>query len=73
MKKVSKKSKDSSPEEKKFPLPVYPDDEDIYKKEKEQRDRSKVTDLACQRSRLQFTGHGHGDVITGNQVSVPPR
>ena len=35
MKKVSKKDKNSSPEEKKFPLPVYPQDEDIYKKEKE--------------------------------------
>lgn len=35
MKKVSKKDKISSPEEKKFPLPVYPEDEDIYKKEKE--------------------------------------
>ena len=35
MKKVSKKDKDSSPEEKKFLLPVYPEDEDIYNKEKE--------------------------------------
>ena len=35
MKKVSKKDKESSPEEKKFPLPVYPEGEDIYKKEKE--------------------------------------
>ena len=35
MKKVSKKDKSSSPEDKKFPLPVYPDNEDIYKKEKE--------------------------------------
>ncbi len=35
MKKVSKKDKDNTPEEKKFPLPVYPDSEDIYKKEKE--------------------------------------
>ena len=35
MKKVPKKEKDISPEEKKFPLPVYPVDEDIYKKEKE--------------------------------------
>jgi hypothetical protein len=36
MKKVSKKDKDISPEEKKFPLPIYPEDEDIYKKEKEE-------------------------------------
>lgn len=36
MKKVAKKDKDSSPEDKKFPLPVYPEDEDIYKKEKEE-------------------------------------
>jgi hypothetical protein len=35
MKKVSKKDKESSVEEKKFPLPVYPEGEDIYKKEKE--------------------------------------
>ena len=35
MKKVSKKSKERSQEEKKFPLPVYPENEDIYKKEKE--------------------------------------
>ena len=35
MKKVSKKDKESSIEEKKFPLPVYPEGEDIYKKEKE--------------------------------------
>ena len=35
MKKVSKKDKDTSPEEEKFPLPVYPAEEDIYKQEKE--------------------------------------
>ena len=35
MKKVSKKSKERLQEEKKFPLPVYPENEDIYKKEKE--------------------------------------
>jgi hypothetical protein len=35
MKKVSKKDKDSTSEEKKFPLPIYSEDEDIYKKEKE--------------------------------------
>ena len=35
MKKISKKDKDNSPEAKKFPLPIYPEDEDIYKKEKE--------------------------------------
>jgi hypothetical protein len=35
MKKVSKKEKDISAEDKKFPLPIYSDDEDIYKKEKE--------------------------------------
>jgi hypothetical protein len=35
MKKVPKKEEDSSPEAKKFPLPVYSEDEDIYKKEKE--------------------------------------
>src|SRR5258705_3464565 len=35
MKTVSKKDKESAPEEKKFPLPEYPEGEDIYKKEKE--------------------------------------
>ena len=35
MKKTSKKDKDESPEAKKFPLPIYSEDEDIYKKEKE--------------------------------------
>jgi|SRR5579863_9940138 len=35
MKKISRKDKENSPEDKKFPLPVYPEDEDIYKKEKE--------------------------------------
>jgi hypothetical protein len=35
MKKTSKNSKDSAQKEEKFPLPVYPDNEDIYKKEKE--------------------------------------
>jgi hypothetical protein len=35
MKKVSKKDEDNSPESKKFPLPIYSEDEDIYKKEKE--------------------------------------
>src|SRR5450432_1971110 len=35
MKKTSKNDKDDSPEEKKFPLPIYSEDEDIYKKEKE--------------------------------------
>jgi hypothetical protein len=35
MKKVPRKENDSTPEEKKFPLPVYPEGEDIYKKEKE--------------------------------------
>jgi hypothetical protein len=35
MKKVSRKDKDDSLEDKKFPLPIYPDGEDIYKNEKE--------------------------------------
>jgi len=35
MKKISRKEGDKSPEDQKFPLPVYPGDEDIYKKEKE--------------------------------------
>jgi hypothetical protein len=35
MKKTSKNDKDDSLEEKKFPLPIYSEDEDIYKKEKE--------------------------------------
>jgi hypothetical protein len=35
MKKINKKEKDNSPEAKKFPLPIYSEDEDIYKKEKE--------------------------------------
>jgi hypothetical protein len=35
MKKTSKNEKDNSPESKKFPLPIYSEDEDIYKKEKE--------------------------------------
>lgn len=35
MKKVTKKEKESSPDEKNFPLPVYPENEDIYKNEKE--------------------------------------
>ncbi|HEY2348593.1 MAG TPA: hypothetical protein VGH64_06240 [Puia sp.] len=35
MKKTSKNSKDNDQEDKKFPLPVYPDNEDIYKKENE--------------------------------------
>ena len=35
MKKANKEEKDNSPEAKKFPLPIYSEDEDIYKKEKE--------------------------------------
>ena len=35
MKKISKEETDNSPEAKKFPLPIYSEDEDIYKKEKE--------------------------------------
>jgi hypothetical protein len=35
MKKTSKNDKDDSLKEKKFPLPIYSEDEDIYKKEKE--------------------------------------
>jgi hypothetical protein len=35
MKKINKEEKDNSPEAKKFPLPIYSEDEDIYKKEKE--------------------------------------
>jgi hypothetical protein len=35
MKKITKNEKDNSPEAKKFPLPIYSEDEDIYKKEKE--------------------------------------
>ena len=35
MKKVSKNDKENSIEDKKFPLPIYSEDEDIYKKEKE--------------------------------------
>lgn len=35
MKKISKSEQDDSSEAKKFPLPIYPDNEDIYKKEKE--------------------------------------
>ena len=35
MKKITKEEKDSSAEAKKFPLPIYSEDEDIYSKEKE--------------------------------------
>ena len=35
MKKTSENTKENTQEDKKFPLPVYPDSEDIYKKEKE--------------------------------------
>ncbi len=34
MKKVSKKARKVLSKKKKFPLPVYPEGEDIYKKEK---------------------------------------
>src|SRR3954467_1494221 len=35
MKKTSENTKKNTQEDEKFPLPVYPDSEDIYKKEKE--------------------------------------
>jgi hypothetical protein len=35
MKKVVKKDKGNTPEDEKFPLPIYSADEDIYRKEKE--------------------------------------
>src|SRR5882757_1272716 len=47
--------------------------ENEHQKEKEEeRDRRKVTDLAGQRSRLQFSGHGHADLESRYEVGILP-
>src|SRR5437773_10027810 len=46
---------------------------DEHEKEKEEeRNRRKKTNAARQRSRLQFLGHSHRDLVAGNQVLVIP-
>ena len=68
MKKVSKKDKDSSPEEKKFPLPVYPDNEDIYKKEKEVGFDEDGTELASKKIKGKINQEGEDLDVPGSEL-----
>jgi len=62
MKKELKKEKEELKEDEKFPLPIYPEDEDIYKKEKE------VSLEDEDKSRLELL---QGKDKTGNDLDVP--
>jgi hypothetical protein len=68
MKKVSKKAKESSPEEKKFPLPVYPDNEDIYKKEKEVGFDEDETELARKKIKAKIKKEGDDLDVPGSDL-----
>lgn len=68
MKKVSKKATESSPEEKKFPLPVYPDNEDIYKKEKEVGFDEDETELTRNKINAKIKKEGDDLDVPGSEL-----
>ncbi len=63
MKKKSKEKKDRSEEDKKFPLPVYDEKDDIYEKEKEEPLDDEGNPVNKKK--------GHGEKGPGDDLDVP--
>jgi hypothetical protein len=68
MKKISKKGRESSTEEKKFPLPVYPENEDIYKKEKEVGINEDGTELTGNKIKGKIIKEGDDLDVPGSEL-----
>jgi hypothetical protein len=68
MKKVSKNDKGSSQEEKKFPLPEYPENEDIYKKEKEVGFDEDETQLTREKIKAKVKKEGDDLDVPGSEL-----